>query len=48
MSNQKRPSIDGTFKVRAVALAEERINVAQAARDLEIGRCLLSARIAAA
>jgi len=35
MSNEKRRTFDGKFKERAVALAKERGNVAQAARELK-------------
>jgi len=48
MSNEKRRAFDGKFKERAVALAKERKNVAQAARELEIGGSLLRTWIAAA
>ena len=40
MSNEKRRAFDGKFKERAVALAKERKNVAQAARELEISPTL--------
>jgi transposase-like protein len=48
MSNEKRRAFDGKFKERAVALAKERQNVAQAARELEISASLLRSWIAAA
>jgi transposase-like protein len=48
MSNEKRRAFDGKFKERAVALAKERKNVAQAARELEISGSLLRTWIAAA
>ena len=48
MANEKRRTFDGKFKERAVALAKERKNVAQAARELEISRSLLRTWIAAA
>ena len=48
MSNEKRRAFDGKFKERAVALATERKNVAQAARELEISGSLLRTWIAAA
>jgi transposase-like protein len=47
MSNEKRRVFDGKFKERAVALAKERKNVAQAARELEISGSLLRTWIAA-
>ena len=48
MSNEKKRVFDGKFKERAVALAKERKNVAQAARELEISGSLLRTWIAAA
>jgi transposase-like protein len=48
MSNEKRRAFDGKFKERAVALAKERKNVSQAARELEISGSLLRTWIAAA
>lgn len=48
MSNEKRRAFDGKFKERAVALAKERKNVAQAARELEISGSLLRTWIFAA
>jgi transposase len=48
MSNEKRRAFEGKFKERAVALAKERKNVAQAARELEISGSLLRTWIAAA
>ena len=48
MSNEKKRAFDGKFKERAVALAKERKNVAQAARELEISGSLLRTWIAAA
>jgi transposase-like protein len=48
MSNDKRRAFDGKFKERAVALAKERKNVAQAARELDISGSLLRTWIAAA
>jgi transposase len=48
MSNEKRRVFDGKFKERAVALAKERKNVSQAARELEISGSLLRTWIAAA
>lgn len=48
MSNEQRRKFDGKFKERAVALAKERKNVAQAARELEISASLLRTWITAA
>ena len=48
MSEAKRRAFDGKFKERAVALAKERKNVAQAARELGISGSLLRTWIAAA
>ena len=48
MSNDKRRAFDGKFKERAEALAKERKNVAQAARELDISGSLLRTWIAAA
>jgi transposase len=48
MSNEKRRTFDGKFKERAVALAKERKNVAQAARELGISGSLLRFWIGAA
>ena len=48
MSNEKKRSFDGKFKERAVALAKERGNVAQAARELGISGSLLRTWITAA
>jgi transposase len=48
MSNEKKRVFDGKFKERAVALAKERKNVAQAARELEISGSLLRTWIFAA
>ena len=48
MSNEKKRTFDGKFKERAVALAKERKNVAQAARELEISSSLLRTWIFAA
>lgn len=47
MSNQKRRAFDGKFKERSVALAKERSNVAQAARELGISGSLLRSWIMA-
>jgi transposase len=47
MSNGKRRAFDGKFKERAVALATDRKNVAQAARELEISASLLRSWITA-
>lgn len=48
MAEEKRRKYDGKFKERAVALAKERQNVAQAARELGIGSSLLRTWITAA
>ncbi len=48
MKNEKRRAFDGKYKERAVALAKERKNVAQAARELDISASLLRSWIAAA
>ena len=48
MSNERKRTFDGKFKERAVALAKERKNVAQAARELEISSSLLRTWIFAA
>ena len=48
MKNEKRRAFDGKYKERAVALAKERKNVAQAARELDISASLLRTWIAAA
>lgn len=48
MSNEQRRKFDGKFKERAVALAKERKNVAQAARELEVSASLLRTWITAA
>lgn len=48
MSEGKRRKYDGKFKERAVALAKERKNVAQAARELQVGSSLLRSWMTAA
>jgi transposase len=48
MAYDKKRVFDGKFKERAVALAKERKNVAQAARELEISGSLLRTWITAA
>jgi transposase len=48
MATEKRRTFDGKFKERAVALAKERQNVSQAARELDISGSLLRTWIAAA
>jgi transposase len=48
MSEGKRRKYDGKFKERAVVLAKERQNVAQAARELGVGSSLLRTWITAA
>jgi transposase len=48
MSEEKRRRFDGKFKERSVALAKERQNVAQTARELGIGTSLLHSWINAA
>lgn len=48
MSEGKRRKYDGKFKERAVALAKERNNVAQAARELGVGSSLLRTWVTAA
>lgn len=47
MANEKRRAFEPKFKERAVALAKERQNVAQAARELDISASLLRTWIAA-
>jgi transposase len=47
MSEGKRRKYDGKFKERAVALAKERKNIAQAARELQVGSSLLRTWITA-
>ena len=41
MANEKRRTFEPKFKERSVALAKERRNVAQAARELDISASLL-------
>jgi len=48
MSETKRRKYDGKFKERAVALAKERQNVSQAARELGVSSSLLHTWITAA
>lgn len=48
MSDGKRRKFEGKFKERAVALAKERQNVAQAARELGISPSLLRTWMSAA
>ena len=48
MSVEKRRKYDGKFKERAVELAKERKNVAQAARELGVSGTLLRTWITAA
>ena len=47
MATEKRRTFESKFKERAVALAKERQNVAQAARELNISPSLLRTWIAA-
>lgn len=48
MTNEKRRVFDGKFKERAVALARDRKNVAQTARELEISISALRRWVSAA
>lgn len=48
MAEEKRRKYDGKFKERAVALAKERQNIAQAARELGIASSLLRSWITTA
>lgn len=47
MTNEKRRVFDGKFKERAVAMAKDRENVAQVARELEISSSALRCWMAA-
>jgi transposase len=48
MTNEKRRVFDGKFKERAVAMAKDRKNVVQVARELEISSSALRCWIAGA